>query len=329
MKISEAISYLNTLSEKKQACFFIIDYELQNPQVWKISDIPNDIRISFPHFACNTHTHIQQCVANPINHINPIPFDEYEHAFTRAQKYISRGDTFLLNLTVSSRIELLADDLSEIFHIASAPYKLCYKNQFVVFSPEPFVSIHNNKIFTYPMKGTIDASLENAENVLLGNNKEQAEHATTVDLLRNDMSLVAENVKLTKYRYIDKIHSPSHSILQMSSCIQGDIRKDLKSQIGTILFSMLPAGSICGAPKQKTLEIINSVETHTRGYYTGIMGYFDGENLETAVMIRFIEKQDENIVYKSGGGITFQSNVHEEYEEIVKKIYVPITSRNN
>ncbi|MFW5851272.1 MAG: aminodeoxychorismate synthase component I [Bacteroidota bacterium] len=329
MKISKAISYLNTFSEKKQACFFIIDYELQNPQVWKISDIPHDIRISFPHFSCNNKTLFEEFDGNPISHITPILFDEYERAFTRAQKYISRGDTFLLNLTVSNHIELVTDDLSEIFHIASAPYKLCYKNQFVVFSPEPFISIRNNQIFTYPMKGTIDASLKNAENILLGNTKEQAEHATTVDLLRNDMSFVAENVRLTKYRYIDKIHTPSHSILQMSSCIQGDIRKDLKSQLGTILFSMLPAGSICGAPKQKTLEIIHSVETHTRGYYTGIMGYFDGENLETAVMIRFIEKQDENIVYKSGGGITFQSNVHEEYDEIVKKIYVPITSRNN
>jgi len=87
---------------------------------------------------------------------------------------------------------------------------------------------------------------------------------------------------------------------------------------------MLPAGSISGAPKKKTIEIIREVEGYERGFYTGIFGYFDGKNLDSAVAIRFIEKQGEKLIFKSGGGITYQSDWEKEYEEMQKKVYVPI-----
>jgi para-aminobenzoate synthetase component I len=86
----------------------------------------------------------------------------------------------------------------------------------------------------------------------------------------------------------------------------------------------LPAGSICGAPKKKTIDLIQSAENHERGYYTGVFGCFDGENLHSGVMIRFIEKTSDGLVYKSGGGITHLSHPKEEYNEMIKKIYVPI-----
>ena len=86
---------------------------------------------------------------------------------------------------------------------------------------------------------------------------------------------------------------------------------------------MLPAGSISGAPKPKTLEIIRSVEADFRGYYTGVYGYFDGQNLDSAVAIRFLEKQENKFFYRSGGGVTSQSNCSEEYQELLDKIYVP------
>lgn len=73
------------------------------------------------------------------------------------------------------------------------------------------------------------------------------------------------------------------------------------------------------------MEIIAEAETYDRGFYTGIMGYYDGENLDSAVMIRFIEKQGDQLVYKSGGGITTQSDVKKEYNEMLQKVYVPIT----
>ena len=87
---------------------------------------------------------------------------------------------------------------------------------------------------------------------------------------------------------------------------------------------MLPAGSICGAPKEKTVAIIQEVEQEERGYYTGIFGYFDGENLDSAVNIRYLEKKEGQLRYRSGGGITFLSDLESEYNELIEKIYVPV-----
>ena len=82
--------------------------------------------------------------------------------------------------------------------------------------------------------------------------------------------------------------------------------------------------SICGAPKRKTLEIIRKSEIYKRGFYTGIFGIFDGTDLQSAVMIRYIEKNSKNYLFKSGGGITFFSDPEKEYQELIDKVYVPI-----
>ena len=94
--------------------------------------------------------------------------------------------------------------------------------------------------------------------------------------------------------------------------------------VTVISLAELPAGSICGAPKKKTLEIISKSETYKRGYYTGVFGIFDGSELQSAVMIRFIEKNGTEFLFKSGGGITFYSDPVKEYQELIDKVYVPI-----
>ena len=99
---------------------------------------------------------------------------------------------------------------------------------------------------------------------------------------------------------------------------------DYASRLGEIVFTLLPAGSITGAPKEKTKEIIAQAETYDRGFYTGITGYFDGVNLDSAVMIRFIEQSDNQLFFKSGGGITCKSCAENEYNEMKQKVYVPI-----
>jgi len=85
----------------------------------------------------------------------------------------------------------------------------------------------------------------------------------------------------------------------------------------------LPAGSISGAPKKSTLEIIKNVEGYERGFFSGVFGYYDGEKLDSGVMIRFIEQKDGELLYKSGGGITLDSNSTSEYNELLDKIYLP------
>jgi len=91
------------------------------------------------------------------------------------------------------------------------------------------------------------------------------------------------------------------------------------------LLKLLPAGSVSGAPKPKTLEIIKEVETEERGYYAGVFGYYNGKELDSGVMIRFIEKKEDKYFYRSGGGITTQSVVELEYQEVIDKVYVPVT----
>jgi para-aminobenzoate synthetase component 1 len=229
----------------------------------------------------------------------------------------------LVNLTIKSGIELNYST-KELFHLSDSRYKCWLRDQFLFYSPEKFVQIKEGKIFSYPMKGTIDASLENAREIILNNKKEQAEHITIVDLIRNDLSQVATNVRISRFRYVEEIVTHDNTLLQVSSEIVGEMPPNYLSQLGNILVSLLPAGSVSGAPKTKTCQIIKEAEGETRGYYTGVFGYFDGENVDSCVAIRFIEQHDGNLFYRSGGGITAQSQVEEEYAEIIQKIYVPV-----
>ena len=174
------------------------------------------------------------------------------------------------------------------------------------------------------MKGSIDASLPDAEKQIINDSKESAEHATIVDLIRNDLSRVAIQVKVDRYRYIDKINTNQGSLLQVSSQVSGILPKDYHNNLGEIIFNLLPAGSISGAPKSKTLDIINEAENYNRGFYTGIFGIFDGKNLDSSVMIRFIESNNNKMIFKSGGGITVNSNMEHEYNEMIQKVYLPI-----
>ena len=100
--------------------------------------------------------------------------------------------------------------------------------------------------------------------------------------------------------------------------------QDMLAGIGNILDALLPAGSISGAPKKRTLEIIREAESGPRGYYTGVFGVFDGKNMESAVMIRYIEQTDSGLTYRSGGGITHLSDARAEYEEMLTKVYLNI-----
>jgi len=193
-----------------------------------------------------------------------------------------------------------------------------------VFSPEIFVRIKGSEITSYPMKGTIDASIPDAESVILSDVKEIAEHNTIVDLIRNDLSIEAKDVTVTRYRYIDEIKTSDRMLLQVSSEITGYLDRDFRSRLGNIIIGMLPAGSVTGAPKKETVRIIRDSEKYDRGWYTGIFGVFDGRNLDSAVMIRFIENDSGTMYYKSGGGITFMSNAESEYKELIDKVYVPV-----
>lgn len=266
-----------------------------------------------------------ECSERNLPHIpkySPNNFEEYSEKFNNVQQHIQAGNTYLLNLTQQTPIQ--SDyTLHEIYTMANAPYKLRVADQFVCFSPEAFITIEKNRINTYPMKGTIDADVPNAIDTILNDPKELAEHTMIVDLLRNDLGIIAHDIRVENFRYISTIETGNKRLHQVSSHISGQLRNDWKDTIGEMIHAILPAGSISGTPKKNTCELIETIEGYRRGYFSGIFGYFDGNNLYSAVSIRYIEQTEEGLVYKSGGGITADSSPQNEYQEMLDKIYIP------
>ncbi len=267
-------------------------------------------------------------MSNKVFSPNPIEYEIYRKKFSIVQQGLARGDSFLLNLTVATEVEMNWT-LEEIFCQARSPYRLLVPGVFVCFSPEIFVRVNEGIISSYPMKGTIDASVPDAERLILEDYKERSEHNTIVDLIRNDLNRVAERVGVRRFRYIDRLRVSRGEILQVSSEVCGQLTGDYYSRLGEIVFGMLPAGSISGAPKSSTLNIISQAEREPRGFYTGVFGYFDGEKLDSAVMIRYIEKRDGRYYFRSGGGITINSDCRSEYEEVLAKVYLPFGREKN
>ena len=315
------INKMNELGGKKEPFIFIIDFEMKEPIVLSLKNINSSEILYNINGISNTSTYTNS--SSFYFHKFPLSYNIYKRAFDIVTKNLNYGNSFLVNLTLPTKIETNLS-LKDIFFRSKAKYKLLYKDQFVVFSPEIFAKItEDGVISSFPMKGTIDASIKNAQETIINDKKEYAEHCTIVDLIRNDLSIIAKNVNVEKFRYIDKIKTNEKELLQVSSCISGKLDPDFNKNIGDIIFKLLPAGSISGAPKKKTLEIIKKAENYNRGYYTGVFGIFDGKSLDSGVMIRFIEKINDKLFYKSGGGITVYSQPEKEYNELIDKVYVP------
>lgn len=321
-KASLDFDKMDQLSEKKIPFFFMVDFLVENVVVLEQENIAkNSLLVDFPNFKSSFFIDKYQDQLEMSSF--PMSKEDYEKGFDIVQENLKFGNSYLTNYTTKTPIEINLS-LEEIFKYSKAKYKLIWKDEFVVFSPETFVEIKNNVISTHPMKGTIDASIENAAEVLKNDIKEKAEHYTVVDLLRNDLSIVASDVQVDDFQRIDYIQTPDKSLFAMSSEISGNVKLEFQGKIGSILKKLLPAGSILGAPKPKTLEIVLEAENYERGFYTGVCGYFDGENLDSCVMIRFIENENGKLFFKSGGGITHLSKLDDEYQEMKNKIYVPI-----
>ena len=366
----EIIDKINQLASQDEPFLFVINYQGDKAFIRLLSDInPEECLFDFEGRGNLSHawketwkeeTSEKEISEKEISEttwqIEPPLYEDYERSFNIVKSNIMAGNSYLTNLTC--RVPVSCNlSLEDIFHRAKGKYKLLLRRKrnltpFVCFSPETFVRIKGGRIYSYPMKGTLDASLPDAEKQLMEDRKEAAEHATIVDLIRNDLSRVAENVRVDKYRYIDVLHTNKGDILQTSSEISGRLPEDYPHHLGEILDAQLPAGSITGAPKDKTMQIIQEAEGYDRGFYTGIMGIYDQGELNSAVMIRFIEeetspvdfetdgeknfkakegkasegkepKASRKLYFKAGGGITSKSDCRKEYEEVIQKIYLP------
>ena len=338
--MSEFKLLANQYGKDGRPFLFLVDFETQKPFCCPLGDLEKEGIYFSIHGQSNDNKNAfaQDNIAISFK---PMSFQDYSQAFHLVQKYLNAGDTYLINLCYSTPISLRFDSnmvsnhkeninshtsiINSLFLNTQAPYKLLFKDQFTLFSPECFVRTQNGHIFSYPMKGTIDANIPDAAKIIMTDKKEIWEHNTIVDLIRNDLAMVSSNIEVTKYRFITEVHSHRNDLLQVSSEIRGELNKNWHDNIGDILCALLPAGSISGAPKKRTLEIIREAEKEDRGYFTGVFGIFDGKELDSAVNIRYVEKTKSGLQFRSGGGITAMSKAKAEYEEMVNKVYVPIS----
>jgi para-aminobenzoate synthetase component 1 len=318
----EGFRAMNLLGAEGRDFLFVISYDRSEIVLYDLHDLPQSLLFHIDGFE-------ESSCEEPESHpprlfISPPSFEEYLEAMRRVKEEIAAGNTYLLNLTFPTAVELEPGlSLRDIYNYARAPYKLYIEDRFVCFSPESFVRISQNLIRTYPMKGTIDASVECAYDKIVSNPKEIAEHTMIVDLMRNDLNMVGYDTKVEKFRYVHKIAAGERELLQVSSSIRSRLGSGWRARIGDIFRTLTPAGSISGTPKKSTLAIIEEIVGYERGFYTGVFGICSGERVESAVMIRYIEYENGNYIYKSGGGVTIESDPVSEYEELIAKIYIP------
>jgi para-aminobenzoate synthetase component I len=313
---------VNRWGQQRVPFLFIVDFEMEMPIAIRLDEVQSRAILFSINGVSNATVHTGPL---PALHLVPTPlaFSAYRRKFQDVYHHLERGDSYLTNLTIRSGIDVSVS-LEQLYFISHARYKLLVKDRFLVFSPEIFVQIRNNEIYSYPMKGTINASIPNAAEIILKDKKELAEHVTIVDLIRNDLSQVSKNVHVSRFRYVEEIRTHNNHLFQVSSQISGTLENAWNDRIGTLLLRLLPAGSVSGAPKSRTVEIIREAEGEKRGYYTGVFGIFNGQDVDSGVMIRFVEENNGKLFYRSGGGITTQSVCEAEYQEAIDKIYVPI-----
>ena len=188
-------------------------------------------------------------------------------------------------------------------------------------SPETLVRLENGRLITFPVAGSRPRGNDEKEDEalvedLLSDEKELSEHNMLVDLGRNDLGRISEfgSIEVTKYKMIHKYSK----IMHICSQVEGNIRKD-KDALDAIA-SVLPAGTLSGAPKIRACEIIDELEKEPRGIYGGALGYIDfSGNLDTCIAIRMAVKKNGKVYVQAGGGIVADSKPRMEYEESANK----------
>ena len=253
----------------------------------------------------------------------------YSKAFQKIQDYIIAGDCYQINLTQEfngrARGSLLAT-AQAFWTLTEAPYAGYLRIgdfELLSCSPELFIDFETKrKIITKPIKGTMprftDPVLdEQSRQTLKASEKDQAENVMIVDLLRNDLSVYAEtgSVKTPKLFSIESFNQVHHMVSEVEATLKADINPF------EVLMSALPGGSITGAPKIRAMQIIEELEGAPRGAYCGSMGYFNFDGTGSwNILIRSIQKYQEDISLWAGGGITISSDCDAEYQECFDKV---------
>lgn len=253
--------------------------------------------------------------------------EEYCAMVEKAKYHIKEGDIF--QIVLSNRLEAefegsLLNTYRILRTINPSPYMFYFSSsdmEVAGASPETLVKLNNGILHTFPLAGTrrrgkTEEEDKALEEELLADPKELAEHNMLVDLGRNDIGKISKfgSVEVEKYLCIERY---SH-VMHIGSTVRGEIREgeDALSAINSIL----PAGTLSGAPKIKACQLINNLENNKRGIYGGAIGYIDFTgNLDTCIAIRIAYKKNGKVFIRSGAGIVADSVPEKEYQECLNK----------
>jgi len=265
--------------------------------------------------------------------------DSYHQKFHQLQKYITRGDTYETNLCMEFFVENIDWHpyalFRELNQISKSPFTVFFRHQefnLISASPERFIRKEGRKIISQPIKGTRKRGINVLEDLAMKaeletNAKERSENIMIVDLVRNDLSKTAEKGSV-KVEELCKIYT-FPTVHQMISTVTSLVKNEYSPV--EIIQSLFPMGSMTGAPKKSTMQIIEELEDHKRGLYAGAFGYFSPQDdFDFNVVIRslLINTEKKYLSFSVGGAITALSNCEDEYEECMLKAKNTIQTLN-
>lgn len=263
----------------------------------------------------------------------------YESNLVKIKEAIARGDTYQVNYTLRMDARFQGSDLALYEKLANGSrsnycaYLNLGRYRILSLSPELFFQRMSNTIITRPMKGTAKRGRWPDEDIemrhwLESSEKNRAENIMIVDLLRNDLGRIAEIGTVTVPKLLEIERYPN--VFQMTSTVSARLKKDTTTlQIFEALF---PCGSITGAPKISTMSLIQELELSPRGVYCGAIGIIEPDKsaiFNVAIRTMVIDSQYGKVEFGSGGGITWDSNPSEEYEELLSKAQIVEPASND
>ncbi|MAM99060.1 MAG: hypothetical protein CMF91_04140 [Candidatus Marinimicrobia bacterium] len=263
-----------------------------------------------------------------LNKIIDVPnIKYYNQIIAKIKNYLKLGEVYQINYTQPISLELIGKEFDlylSLLKTANPSYS-AYLNlnskTYLSMSPENFFTKINNKISSYPIKGTRMRSNIDSEDVdlkieLMNSEKDKAEHLMIVDLIRNDLGKICQygSIKVNDLFYVKSFNTVHH----MVSDINGTLKDNISET--NIFEALFPGGSITGAPKQRAIEIIDQIENYSRGIYTGAMGIISNNgDMIFNIAIRTLTLENQKAEYPVGGGVVWDSTAKGEREEAIQK----------
>ena len=263
-----------------------------------------------------------------LNKIIDVPdIKYYNQIIAKIKNYLKSGEVYQINYTQPISLELIGKEFDlylSLLKTANPSYS-AYLNlnskTYLSMSPENFFTKINNKISSYPIKGTRMRSNIDSEDIdlkieLMNSEKDKAEHLMIVDLIRNDLGKICQygSIKVNDLFHVKSFNTVHH----MVSDINGTLRDNINET--NIFKALFPGGSITGAPKQRAIEIIDQIENYSRGIYTGAMGIISNNgDMIFNIAIRTLTLENQKAEYPVGGGVVWDSTAKGEREEAIQK----------